>query len=41
MEAVLDPGQVILDRIAEREVERAKIEAAIAADMLEFDDLLL
>ena len=39
MEAVLDPGQVILDRIAEREVERAKIEAAIAADMLEFDDL--
>lgn len=39
MEAVLDPGKVILRRIAEREVERAKIEAAIAADMLEFDDL--
>jgi len=39
MQTVLDPGKVILDRIAQREVERARIEAAIAADMLEFEDL--
>lgn len=34
-----DPGQMILDRIAAREVERARLEAATAADMLEFADL--
>lgn len=39
MAADLDPGQVILDRIAAREVVRAQAEAAIAADMLEFQDL--
>ncbi len=39
MEAVVDPGAVILDRIASLEVERAKIEARIAAEMLDFVDL--
>lgn len=39
METTTDPGQVILDRIAAREVERARLEAETAADMLEFDDL--
>jgi hypothetical protein len=39
MEAVLDPGQVILDEITTLGVERAKIEARIAARMLEFADL--
>src|SRR5215207_2672799 len=39
METAPDPGQVILDRIAAREVERARLEAQIAADMLEFEDL--
>ncbi len=39
METVLDPGAVILDRIADLEVQRAQIEARIAAEMLEFDDL--
>lgn len=35
----LDLGQAILDRIAAREVERACIEAATSADMLELADL--
>src|SRR5215204_5592468 len=39
METASDPGQVILDRIAAREVERARLEAQITADMLEFEDL--
>jgi hypothetical protein len=39
MEAAADPGQVILDRVAAREVERARLEAQTAADMLEFADL--
>ncbi|MFI5426257.1 hypothetical protein [Aeromicrobium sp. UC242_57] len=39
MDAVLDPAQEILDRIAAREIERARIEAATAADMLELADL--
>src|SRR5690242_14352303 len=39
MEAVLDPGAVILDEIAALEAERARIEARIASKMLEFDDL--
>jgi hypothetical protein len=39
METVLDSGAVILDRIAVLEVERAKIEARIAAEMLDFDDV--
>lgn len=39
MASELDPAQVILDRIAAREVERARIEAATSADMLEFADL--
>lgn len=38
-QAVVDPGQVILDRIAAREVERAALEAQTAADMLAFQDL--
>lgn len=39
METALDPGQAILDRIAANEVERARIEAQISADMLEFADV--
>ena len=39
METTTDPGQVILDRIAAREVERARLEAETAADMLAFADL--
>jgi len=39
MEAVLDPGRVILEEVAALEVERARIEARIAARMLDFDDL--
>jgi hypothetical protein len=39
METNLDPGAVILDRIAVLEVERAQIEARIAAEMLEFADV--
>lgn len=39
METALDPAQVMLDRIAANEVERARIEAQISADMLEFADL--
>lgn len=39
MEAVLDPGMVILDEITALEVERAKIEAKIASKMLAFQDL--
>lgn len=39
MEAVLDPGKVILDEIAALEVERARIEATIASKMLDFQDL--
>src|SRR5215203_3647035 len=39
MDAVVDPGQVILSRIAELEVERGRIEAETAALMLEFADL--
>src|SRR3954452_17173096 len=39
METVLDPGVAILERIARKEVERARLEAEIAADMLEFEDL--
>ncbi len=34
METAVDPGQVVLDRIAAREVERARLEAATAADLL-------
>ena len=39
MEAVLDRHKVILSRIAELEVERARIEAETSALMLEFQDL--
>jgi hypothetical protein len=39
MEAVLDPGTVILDEISTLEVERARIEARIATKTLEFQDL--
>ena len=39
MSTVTDTGQVILDRIAELEVQRARIEANTAALMLEFADL--
>lgn len=39
MEATLDAGTVILDRIARREVKRARLEAETTADMLEFADL--
>ncbi|MDX6277966.1 MAG: hypothetical protein QOJ72_2094 [Nocardioidaceae bacterium] len=39
MEAVLDPGVAILDEVAALEVERARIEARIAARMLAFEDL--
>ena len=39
MEAVLDPGKVILDEITALEVERARIEAKIASKMLAFQDL--
>jgi hypothetical protein len=39
METKTDPGQVILDRIAAREAERARLEAETAADMLAFSDL--
>jgi len=39
MENVLDPGAVLLDEVAALELERARIEARIAAKMLEFDDL--
>jgi hypothetical protein len=39
VEAVLDPGQVMLDEITALEMERARIEARIAARMLDFADL--
>ena len=39
MATALDPGKVILDEITALEAERARIEARIAAKMLEFDDL--
>ncbi len=39
MKTTTDPGQVILDRIAAREVERARLEAETAADMMAFSDL--
>jgi len=39
MSTAIDTGQEILDRIAAREVLRAKLEAQTAADMLEFADL--
>lgn len=39
MEAVREPGAVILDEIAELEVERARIESQIARRMLDFADL--
>ncbi len=39
MSTAIDTGQVILDRIASREVLRAKLEAETAADMVEFADL--
>lgn len=39
MASEIDPAQVILDRIAAREVERARVEAATSADMLELQDL--
>ena len=39
MEQVVDPGQVILARVARREVEIARLQALIAADLLEFEDV--
>lgn len=39
MEAVVDPGKAILQRIADLEVERARIEAETASLMLDFQDL--
>ena len=39
MEAVVDPGAVILDDIAALEVERARVEAKIATRMLDFADV--
>ena len=39
METTPEAGQVILERIAAREAERARLEAQTAADMLEFADL--
>jgi len=39
MNSSIDPGQGILDRIAAREVERARLEAETAADMLQFQQL--
>jgi hypothetical protein len=39
METVADPGQMVLERIAAREAERAALEAKIAKDMLEFQDI--
>lgn len=35
----IDPAQVILDRIAALEVERARIEAAVAVQMLDFEEV--
>ncbi|MDR7087896.1 hypothetical protein J2X11_002735 [Aeromicrobium panaciterrae] len=39
MSTAIDAGQEILDRIAAREVVRAKLEAETAADMLQFVDV--
>src|SRR5215204_5636292 len=39
METAPDPGQVMLDEITALETERARIEARIAATMLDFADL--
>ena len=39
MNSTTDPGQEILDRITAREVERARLEAEAAADMLQFQQL--
>lgn len=39
MEAVGEPGAVILDEIAQLEIERACVEAKIAGRMLDFADL--
>jgi hypothetical protein len=39
MAIVVDHGQVVLERIAVREAERAALEAKIAEDMLEFQDI--
>lgn len=39
MKSVVDPGQVILDEITALEVEPARVEARIAARMLDFHDL--
>ncbi len=39
MGTAIDTGQAILDRIAAREVVRAKLEAETAADMLEFVEI--
>jgi hypothetical protein len=39
METTTDPGQRLLDRIASLEIQRARIEAEIASEMLEFADL--
>ncbi len=39
MERTADPGLEILERIAAREIERARLEAETAADMLAFADL--
>ena len=39
MEQVVDPGRVVLERVAGREVEIARLQAATAADLLEFEDI--
>jgi hypothetical protein len=39
MEAVVDPGEQILQRVARREVEIARLQALTAVDLLEFEDV--
>jgi len=39
MEQVIDPGDAILDRVKMREVEIARLQAANAAELLEFEDI--
>src|SRR4051794_28945692 len=39
MEAVVDPGEVILRRVARREAKIARLQAETAADLLAFEDV--
>lgn len=38
-EAVVDPGEVVLDRVAKCEIEIARLQALTAADLLDFGDV--